>query len=152
MGHLTHDEFFSKLTELFDYRKNQDHGTINLVQKRLSYNTTPSDPTDPLADLNPANPLPVLIRATNAKGKDRRKEKVKLSTIVDPADLEAFYGRYADVCKKGMGALKPRDRTKRKKQSRKKKTITTTTTTTTTAAAAGGPGVGAGGTSMMAIP
>ncbi|KAJ4421493.1 hypothetical protein N0V85_000140 [Neurospora sp. IMI 360204] len=134
MGHLTHDEFFSKLTELFDYRKNQDHGTINLVQKRH---------TNPLTDLNPATPLPVLIRATNAKGKDRRKEKVKLSTIVEPADLEAFYGRYADVCKKGMGALKPRDRTKRKKQSRKKKGPSTT---------AGGPGVGAGGTSMMAIP
>ncbi|CCC09450.1 hypothetical protein SMACR_08295 [Sordaria macrospora] len=137
MGHLTHGEFFSKLTELFDYRKNQDHGTINLVQKRLSYNTTTTtDKTDPLADLNPSTSLPVLIRATNAKGKDRRKEKVKLSTVVEPADLEAFYGRYADVCKKGMGALKPRDRTKRKKQSRKKKPA----------------GVGAGGTSMMAIP
>lgn len=43
------------------------------------------------------------------------------------------------MCKKGMGALKPRDRTKRKKQSRKK-------------GKTGGPGVGAGGTSMMAIP
>ncbi|KAK3951554.1 signal recognition particle, SRP9/SRP14 subunit [Pseudoneurospora amorphoporcata] len=142
MGHLTHDEFFSKLTELFDYRKNQDHGTINLVQKRLSYNTpSQSTETDLLTDLCPSTPLPVLIRATNAKGKDRRKEKVKLSTIIEPADLEAFYGRYADVCKKGMGALKPRDRTKRKKQSRKKKAPT-----------AGGPGVGAGGSSMMAIP
>ncbi|KAK3496557.1 signal recognition particle, SRP9/SRP14 subunit [Neurospora crassa] len=146
MGHLTHDEFFSKLTNLFEYRKNRDHGTINLVQKRrtLSYSTpSQSTDTDPLTDLNPATPLPILIRATNAKGKDKRTEKVKLSTIVEPADLETFYGRYADVCKKGMGALKPRDRTKRKKQSRKKKTGP---------AAAGGPGVGAGGTSMMAIP
>jgi signal recognition particle subunit SRP14 len=29
-------------------------------------------------------------------------------------DLEAFYTRYADVCKAGMTGLKKRDRSKRK--------------------------------------
>jgi len=37
--------------------------------------------------------------------------------------LEAFYGRYAEVCKTGMGLLKPRDRTKRKAKAKKKKAV-----------------------------
>jgi signal recognition particle subunit SRP14 len=46
---------------------------------------------------------------------------VKLSTVVQPGEIEAFYARYAEVCKAGMSALKPRDRTKRKAKARKKK-------------------------------
>lgn len=44
-----------------------------------------------------------------------KSSKIKISTLVAPDDLEAFYARYADVCKTGMAALKPRDRTKRRK-------------------------------------
>lgn len=76
--------------------------------------------------------MPVLVRATNGKSKDRRKEKVKLSTVVDADALPAFFERYADVCKAGMTTLKPRDRSKRKGKAKKKK-------------AAGGGGGGAGG-------
>jgi signal recognition particle subunit SRP14 len=39
---------------------------------------------------------------------------VKLSTIVAPEDIEAFYTRYAEVCKTGMTGLKKRDRKKGK--------------------------------------
>jgi signal recognition particle subunit SRP14 len=46
---------------------------------------------------------------------------VKLSTIVDVGALDAFYARYADVCKAGMTALKPRDRSKKKAKAKKKK-------------------------------
>lgn len=77
---------------------------------------------DPLWDTHPPNPLPVLVRATNGKSKEKRDRKVKLSTIVQPDKLEGFYARYADVCKAGMSALKPRDRSKRKKDKKKKKT------------------------------
>lgn len=76
---------------------------------------------DPLWDTHPPNPLPIIVRATNGKSKDKRDRKVKLSTIVPPDRLEAFYARYADVCKGGMSALKPRDRSKRKKDKRNKK-------------------------------
>jgi len=62
-------------------------------------------------------------------------KKVKLSTIVQPADLDAFYARYADVCKAGMTLLKPRDRRKNKLKTKKK-------------SKAGG----AGQTAMSAIP
>ncbi|KAK3301499.1 signal recognition particle 14kD protein-domain-containing protein [Chaetomium fimeti] len=141
MGHLTHDEFFTKLADVFTTRRTKAHGAVFLTQKRLSHNTnqqpTPSDPSsaDPLADLHPAQPLPLLVRATNGKGKADRAAKVKLSTVVEPDALEGFYARYAEVCKAGMTALKPRDRTKRKAKAKKRK---------------GGAGAGAGAAAVAA--
>ena len=81
---------------------------------------------DPLWDLNPPNPLPLIVRATDGKTtnkdmKTKNKDKVKLSTIVKPDDVEAFFTRYAEVCKQGMQSLKKRDRSKRKKDKGKKK-------------------------------
>ncbi|KAK8120058.1 hypothetical protein PG999_004178 [Apiospora kogelbergensis] len=126
MGHLTNDEFFTKLVELFDSRKGKDHGHIYLTQKRLSYDQPPlPEPTSEaiLPDLHPPRPLPVLVRATNGKGKADRARKIKLSTVVDPEALPAFFERYADACKAGMTTLKPRDRSKRKTKAKKKKTV-----------------------------
>lgn len=70
----------------------------------------------------PGKPLPVIIRATNGQSKKDRSKKVKLSAIVNPEDIEDFYTRYADVCKSGMTALKPRDRSKKKAKAKRKKT------------------------------
>ena len=79
---------------------------------------------DPLWDLHPSNPLPLIVRATDGKSqsKDRTKnnDKIKLSTVVQPDDIEGFFTRYADVCKAGMQSLKKRDRSKRKKDKKKK--------------------------------
>ncbi|KAI1840003.1 hypothetical protein JX265_008902 [Neoarthrinium moseri] len=126
MGHLSNDEFFVKLQELFDGRKGKDHGAIYLTQKRLSYKQPiPEATTDAvIPELHPPQPLPILIRATNGKSKEKRKEKlkVKLSTVVEPDALPAFFARYADVCKASMTTLKPRDRSKRKGKAKKKKT------------------------------
>jgi signal recognition particle subunit SRP14 len=47
------------------------------------------------------------------------KPVVKLSTVVEGAELEAFYVRYAEVCKKGMEGLRKRD--KKKAKAKKKK-------------------------------
>lgn len=77
-----------------------------------------------MPDLEPPQPLPIIIRATNGKSKEKRDKKVKLSTVVNPGDLDAFYARYAEVCKAGMTALKPRDRSKKKAKAKKKKTGT----------------------------
>lgn len=82
---------------------------------------------DPLADVKDQEDgasFPVIVRATNGKSGDDRKagRRVKLATVVQSGDLDAFYARYADVCKAGMLALKPRIRTKRKAKSKKKKT------------------------------
>ena len=65
--------------------------------------------------------MPILVRATDGKSGEKKANKVKLLTLVEPDDLDAFYGRYAEVCKTGMSALKPRDRTKRKAKAKKKK-------------------------------
>jgi signal recognition particle subunit SRP14 len=70
----------------------------------------------------------ILIRATDGNtnapnpksaSKDgkitkNKSTKIKLSTIVNPDDIEAFYARYAEVCKAGMTGLKKRDRRGRK--------------------------------------
>lgn len=82
---------------------------------------------DPLWDIHPEQPLPVLIRASNNKsdekaGTDRKDvDKIKLSTVVNPDDLDAFYTRYAESCKVGMSGLKKRDKKKAKQVKKKKK-------------------------------
>lgn len=68
-----------------------------------------------------------MIRAQNNRsdkraGTDREDiEKIKLSTVVQPDDLETFYSRYAEACKAGMSGLKKRDKKKAKKVKKKKK-------------------------------
>ncbi|MCJ1404086.1 hypothetical protein MMC11_007311 [Xylographa trunciseda] len=130
--HLSTDEFFTRLAELFESRRKADHGCVFLTQKRrtspiLSYGTasTTSEQTptadDIFADLHPASPLPVLIRATNGKPADETDEKIKLSTVVKPEALETFYTRYAEVWKAGMHGLRKRDRSARKKAKAKKR-------------------------------
>jgi signal recognition particle subunit SRP14 len=76
---------------------------------------------DPIPNLSPHQPFPILIRAHNGKSKERRASKVRLSTVLDPKDVDAFYARYAEVCKSGMTALKPRDRSRKKAKAKKKK-------------------------------
>ncbi|KAH7029368.1 signal recognition particle, SRP14 subunit, partial [Microdochium trichocladiopsis] len=115
--------FFAQLAQVFDATKGKDHGSIFLVQKRLSYDQPlPDAPRDgAFPDTNPATPLPVLIRATNGKAKDRKTKRVKISTVVSPDALPSFFEKYAEVCKAGMTTLKPRDRSKRKGKAKKRK-------------------------------
>jgi signal recognition particle subunit SRP14 len=71
--------------------------------------------------------LPILIRAHNNKsekreGTDRKDiDKIQLSTVVKPDDLDGFYARYAEACKVGMSGLKKRDKKKAKKSKKQKK-------------------------------
>jgi len=94
-------------------------------------------PDDPLWDLHPPNPLPLIVRATDGKshkldkeggatakggiGRTKNARKARLSTVVQPDDIEAFFTRYAEVCKGGMRGLRRRDRSKRKKKDKGKK-------------------------------
>jgi signal recognition particle subunit SRP14 len=71
----------------------------------------------------------ILVRATNglskehrvAKPKDNVRPKVKLATIVDVAEADDFYAKYAEVCKKGMEGLRKRDKKKAKEKAKAKK-------------------------------
>ncbi|CEJ93422.1 hypothetical protein VHEMI09012 [[Torrubiella] hemipterigena] len=120
---LSHDEFFSKLGALLSSRQSSQHGAIYLVQKRLSYgqDAEMSDAKEGQTE-EQLTQSPVIVRATNGKSKRNRAEKIKISTVVEPGDLEGFYVRYGEVCKTGMTALKPRDRSKKKAKAKKKKT------------------------------
>ncbi|UNI17343.1 hypothetical protein JDV02_003692 [Purpureocillium takamizusanense] len=121
--HLSQDEFFVGLEKLLNHRKGSDHGAVYLTQKRLSHGQDVPPPTRdrPFPDLSLSQPTPVIVRASNGKSGKAKSGKVKLSTIVEPHELDGFYTRYAEVCKAGMTALKPRDRSKKKAKARKKK-------------------------------
>lgn len=77
--------------------------------------------SDSLSDLSPADPLPVLIRATNGKSGEQKSKKIKISTIVQQQHLEEFFVKYAEVCKTGMSGLKKRDRGAQKAKLKAKK-------------------------------
>lgn len=121
--HLSHSDFFEQLEKLFARQKEAGHGSVTLTQKRLTHSedTVLPSPEDPFPDLNPTGPVPILIRATNSKSKKNRADKVKVATVVKPDEIDGFYLRYADICKAGMTALKPRDRSKKKAKAKKKK-------------------------------
>ena len=66
----------------------------------------------------------IVIRASdskNGRAKDKGSGRTKLTTFVAPDELDKFYERYATLCKAGMLALKPRDKSKKKSQQKKKK-------------------------------
>ena len=69
----------------------------------------------------------VLIRATNGAAsakvkakiaKSKPQKKVKLATVVEAADLDSFYAKYAEVCKKSMEGLRKRDKKKAKEKAK----------------------------------
>lgn len=120
--HLSQDEFFDRLGALLNRRKGSDHGALFLTQKRLTYSQScpPSTVDNPFPDLSPGKPVPVIVRASDGKSRKEKAVKVKMSTVVQPHDLDGFYARYAGVCKAGMTALKPRDRSKKRAKAKKK--------------------------------
>jgi signal recognition particle subunit SRP14 len=73
----------------------------------------PSTSTSESTETDPS----ILVRASNGKHKSFKK---KLSTIVAAGDVDAFYARYAEICKSGMTAMKKRDRSAKKKGKGKK--------------------------------
>ncbi|KEF52564.1 uncharacterized protein A1O9_11407 [Exophiala aquamarina CBS 119918] len=136
---VSNDEFFTRLTTLLADTHSTAHGSIYLTQKPAA------DPR--IVDAATSNEIDaaidgqILIRATNGLSKEHRgrvsksslkskaaqggnskgRPKVKLATTVNVADLDAFYARYAEVCKKGMEGLRKRDKKKAKVKAKAKK-------------------------------
>ncbi|KIW11560.1 hypothetical protein PV08_10861 [Exophiala spinifera] len=112
---LSNEEFLSRLAQLFTATHSKAHGSVYLTQKPL--------PAEEAASSQ------ILIRATNGLSKEHRgtpkskstPKKLRLATVVQSADLDTFYTRYADVCKKGMEALRKRDKKKAKEKAKAKK-------------------------------
>ncbi|KIW43424.1 uncharacterized protein PV06_04531 [Exophiala oligosperma] len=108
---LSNEKFLSGLAQLFNSTHSQAHGSVFLTQKPLSTEIPSSQ---------------ILIRATNGLSKAHRTPKTKstklrLATVVETAGLDTFYTRYAEVCKKGMEALRKRDKKKAKEKAKAKK-------------------------------
>ncbi len=119
-------QFFGKVTKLLE--QNDGEKSIYITQKRLP-DTESMIQADPLDDLqedvkptvlkqagteNKTNTYKVLIRVTN--GSREKGSKIKLSTIVDPKDLEKFWSSYTKVLKAGFPGLKKRSKKKKKKK------------------------------------
>ncbi|EER25611.1 hypothetical protein CPC735_067110 [Coccidioides posadasii C735 delta SOWgp] len=137
-AHLSQDEFFTHLTALLTNQSTSLRGSVFLTQKLLPApppgrsTTTTTTQTTASAEAPSSterttttttfqpNQSAVLIRASNGRHKTA---KVKASTIVQPEELEAFYARYAELCKAGMVGLKKRDRSAKKKGKAKGKVV-----------------------------
>jgi signal recognition particle subunit SRP14 len=126
--HCAHHQFLTRLTTLFSSTHAAAHGSVYLTQKALGSTSSPESPS--------SSPPQILVRATNGLSKPHRTAKptsksqpksdsasgkIKLATVVEVADLEAFYARYAEVCKKGMEGLRKRDKKKAKEKAKAKK-------------------------------
>lgn len=115
---LIHFQFLSSLGSLLTSTTSSSHGSVFLTQKPM--------PTSDDSKLSSQ----VLIRATNgattAKPKSKvskekqhsSKQKIKLATVVEATDLDSFYTKYADVCKKGMEGMRKRDKKKAKEKAK----------------------------------
>jgi signal recognition particle subunit SRP14 len=132
-------QFLTRLSTLLTSTHAQAHGSIFLTQKPL-----PAEPEPSSSSSSGADSGKVLIRATNGAGRPKKytststsaskvskskssttdagaKPKIRFATLVASSDLEAFYTRYADVCKKGMEGLRKRDKKKAKERAKAKK-------------------------------
>ncbi|KAI3008572.1 hypothetical protein CBS147346_2635 [Aspergillus niger] len=121
-AHLGHEEFFTSLTTLLSTTSQKTRGSVYLTQKPLLDSTnTQSQPSILIraTDGNTNAPNPKTAEAKKKVSKATAASKVKISTVVSPDDLEAFYARYAEVCKAGMTGLKKRDRKKGKAKGKK---------------------------------
>lgn len=117
MGRLNNSDFLQKVND--ELSSNAGKSSVYLTQKRLSLTLEP--PTaENINDLSsnvvqhpndfPTNTqtYPVLIRFTSGD------KKSKLSTVVEPADLDKFWTEYAQILKNGFVGLKKKEKKTRK--------------------------------------
>ncbi|KAK6198933.1 signal recognition particle, SRP9/SRP14 subunit [Scheffersomyces amazonensis] len=100
-------KFLKEFTEVLT--TNNGKSSVYLTQKRLK----------PSLDLEESSQdqYPILIRVTmNGKDKkDTKKDKLKLSTVVDTGDLDQFWQEYIQIIKNGFVGLKKKEKKKSKK-------------------------------------
>lgn len=128
-------QFLTRLTTLFTSTHSSGHGSIYLTQKPL---VSAAAESTSASSSPPALTPQVLIRATDGLSKSHRvakpgnnkskskpagslRPKVRLATVLDAEDVDSFYAKYAEVCKKGMEALRKRDKKKAKEKAKAKK-------------------------------
>lgn len=118
MGRLNNTEFLSKVND--ELTSNEGKSSVYFTQKRLSLSLEPAT-SDNINDLSsnvvdhpkrfPSNSqtYPVLIRFTLGDTKS------KISTVVEPENLDKFWNQYAHIIKNGFVGLKKKEKKKAKK-------------------------------------
>lgn len=118
MGRLNNTEFLAKVTDVLT--SNEGKSSVYFTQKRLSLTLEPATPNN-INDLSsnvvdhpkefPTNTTsyPVLIRFTLGD------KKSKVSTVIEPEDLDKFWSEYAQILKTGFVGLKKKEKKKAKK-------------------------------------
>lgn len=118
MGRFNNSDFLQKVNE--ELSSNEGKSSVYLTQKRLSLTLEPAT-ADNINDLSsnvvhhpndfPSNTqsYPVLIRFTSGD------KKSKVSTVVEPANLDKFWTEYALILKNGFVGLKKKEKKKAKK-------------------------------------
>ncbi|GAA6061735.1 hypothetical protein JCM10212_000468 [Sporobolomyces blumeae] len=167
--HLENAVFLERLAELFDARK--EKGSVFLTQKRMTYESdnTSSRPdgdaemqeaggedeaattaaasesrtreasTSKHGDAGSTREWPLLVRATDGRGK--KDTKVKISTIVEPADHSTFTDGLTAILRSNLSSgLRP----KRKRAGASKKSKAKPSTAATGAGAGAGAGTARG--------
>ncbi|WLF80484.1 hypothetical protein PVL30_004266 [Lodderomyces elongisporus] len=142
MTRLDNSQFLKQLNDLVV--KNQGKSSIYLTQKRLStpdFTTTttaskssnthdykvPNDLPTNVIESNSREEIPhndetypILIRIAmnSADNKKLKKEKVKLSTVVEIAQLNQFWTEYIQVIKNGFVGLKKKEKKNKSKKNK----------------------------------
>lgn len=105
--------------------KSASKSSIYITQKRYSYDIEkeidgsalfgdlPAGVTPILHEHTPdSKKYPVLIRVTD--GNKNKSAKIKISTIVSPEHLDAFWNEYTNILKTGFVGLKKKSKSKKK--------------------------------------
>lgn len=126
---LNNAEFLKRLSSTLEV--NEGRSSVYLTQKRLLSALPTSENQHDLSDLSSnvidtfpfttifnTNTYPMLIRVSMNPRRSKEevtKEKLKLSTVVEANNLDAFWDDYSQVVKNNFVGLKKKEKRKSKK-------------------------------------
>ncbi|KAJ6157846.1 hypothetical protein N7470_005438 [Penicillium chermesinum] len=115
--HLSHDEVFLLISRKPAHEDIRQGSRLRFLSQKPVPNTDADAPPSVVVRATDGNTGAPNPKSSGQAGKVAKNtsSKVKFSTIVSHNELEAFYARYADVCKTGMTGLKKRDRKRKAK-------------------------------------
>lgn len=128
MTRLDNSQFLKQLNEAVV--KNDGKSSVYLTQKRLSSQEGASSvtiddlPTNVIPDDRVQNdtsyPILVRISMNSTNNKDKKQEKLKISTVVETDQLSQFWQQYIRVLKGGFVGLKKKEKKEKKKTKKSK--------------------------------
>ncbi|KAI5966096.1 hypothetical protein CANMA_003342 [Candida margitis] len=123
MTRLDNSQFLKELSQVVT--NNNGKSSIYLTQKRLSspdvtsspsINDLPTNviPNDQIQN-NTSYPILIRISMNSSNNKEKKQDKLRLSTVVETDQLNQFWQEYIRVLKNGLVGLKKKEKKKNKK-------------------------------------